>query len=187
MAEDIDITSCCPICKKPITCTIDKITILTASKLPVPFKIEHCGTTFIILIDANFNCIETRMLFNHKKEDGIRSHLIDSEFLSKLTPDDLVVFEYNSKEGFILDRIPDLAEKHLIRVISKSQEVSLSKLIRECAILGKALNRNINREDLLNILDKYVEKEIIIQQEIKIEEEESTSQFKTNILQGGNI
>jgi hypothetical protein len=72
-------------------------------------------------------------------------------------------------------------------VISRNQEVSLGKLLHECGILEKALNRKIGREKLLNILDKYCEKEIIKRQKAKMEEEESSSQFKTNILEGGNI
>ena len=185
LAEEIDIISNCPICKKPITCIIDKRIILNASSLPVPFKIEHCGNKFIIFIDANFKCVETRLLFPVKEED--RNNPIDPRFRSKLTSDDLTVYEYKLESGFLLDSIPDLTERHLIRVILKNKEVSLGRLIRECTVLEKALNKNITREGLLNILDKYAEKEIIIKHELKIEEEESSSQFKTNILQGGNL
>ena len=187
MAEEIEVIGYCPICKKSITFTIDKNLILNASKLPVPFRVEHCKNEFIVFIDANFICKETRLLIKDKKEVNVNSLFNNSKFIAELTPDDLIVYEYNSREGFLLDKIPDLAEKHIIRVISRNQEVSLSKLLHECEILEKALNRNIGREKLLNILNKYIEKGIIIRQKVKMEEEESSSQFKTNILQGGNI
>ncbi len=186
MAEEIDIISSCPICNKPITCTIDRRIILNALKLPVPFKIDHCGSKFIIFIDANFDCIDTRLLFQAKKEAD-HSHFMHSQSHSRLTYDDLIMYEFNSESGFLIDKIPDLTEKHILRVISKNKEVSLGRLTQECAVLEKALNKNISREVLLHILEKYTEKEIIKKYEVKIEEEENSSQFKTNILQRGNI
>lgn len=186
MAEEIDISINCPICKKFIIGTIDRKIIVNALKFPVPFKIEHCGSNFIIFIDANYKCVKTQLL-NKIKIEMEHNHPSNTNFNSVLSPDDLVRYEFNSESGFLLDRIPDLTEKHLIRVILRNKGVSLSRLIQECTVLGKALNRNISRENLLNILEKYVEKEIIMKHEVKIEEEESSSQFKTNILQGGNI
>ena len=186
MAEEIDITINCPICKKSIISTIDKKIIVNALKFPVPFKIEHCGNQFIIFIDANYKCAKTQLLTIIKNEEEY-NHPTDTTFNSVISPDDLVMYEFNSESGFLLDRIPDLTEKHLIRIILRNKGVSLGKLIQECAVLGKALNRNISRENILNILENYVEKEIIIKHEVKIEEEESFSQFKTNMLQGGNI
>ena len=186
MAEEIDISINCPICKKFIIGTIDRKIIVNALKFPVPFKIEHCESKFIIFIDANYKCVKTQLVTKIKNEEE-HNHPTHTNFKSILSPDDLVIYEFNPESGFLLDRIPDLTEKHLIRIILRNKGVSLGRLIKECAVLGKALNRNISRENLVNILEKYVEKEIIIKHEVKIEEEESSSQFKTNILQGGNI
>ena len=115
------------------------MTILNALKFPVPFKIEHCGGKFIIFINANFKCVKTQLLtkINNEKE---HNYSTDTKLNSVLSPDDLLLYEFNSESGFLLDKIPDLTEKHLIRVILKNEGVNLGRLIQECAVLGKALN-----------------------------------------------
>jgi hypothetical protein len=130
--------------------------------------------------------MRTELLTKIKNEEE-PNYTADHKITSILSPEDLIMYEFNSESGFLLDRIPDLTEKHLIRVILRNKGVNLGRLIQECAVLGKALNRNVSREILINILEKYVEKEIIIKNIVKIQEEECSSQFKTNILQGGNI
>ena len=61
--------------------------------------------------------------------------------------------------------------KQILLKISKNHEISLAYLIAELKGLEKALNRTIDRESVLKIVDRYVEKGTVKKQALEITED----------------
>ena len=63
---------------------------------------------------------------------------------------------------------PNVLDKQILLKISKNQEISLAILINELKDLEKALNRTIDREAVLKIVDRYVAKGTINKQLLEV-------------------
>lgn len=192
MVENIEILGTCPICEKAITFHVNKDLLLSATKFPIPFRIQHCKRTLISYVDESFKCLGTQLFIDIYKEennpeDSSIAQPINSQMISQLSPDTKMVYEINELKTDQIEKIPNLIEKHLLRVLLKKRDVSLAMLIEESMILEKALNRTIDKMMILNIIEKYIQKEFIVKHNLKLEEKANSSLIEMNNIERGNV
>ncbi|MFX1279291.1 MAG: hypothetical protein ACFFA3_07730 [Promethearchaeota archaeon] len=176
MSEKISIRSNCPICNKTIIFDIDKEFILKSDRFPVQFLVEHCNASLIAYVDENFevkgiepvnNIIKKRTQTN---DNNIEEELIIPSVIPATKLEEKLVLSSNYDVEYITKEIfPNVIEKQVILQISKSNKISIPSLLQKLSILNKAINRTIDQESILKIIDKYVEKGMINKQFIKIE------------------
>jgi small GTP-binding protein len=122
-----------------------------------------------------------------EKVDGkkILATPITSEFISKLSEDERIVFISNI-DSLDEAKIPNVVEKNIIKSILKHKEISLAVLITKLSPLEKALNRKIDRSTILKVTEKYAQKGQIKKQYLKFDAElESFKNSKT--IQKGDM
>ncbi|MFX1498616.1 MAG: GTP-binding protein [Promethearchaeota archaeon] len=95
---------------------------------------------------------------------------ITDNFLKDLTEDERIIFICNNDCKSIKDDdFPNVLEKSIINSIAKYKEISLAVLISKLTPLEKALNRTIDRNIILKIIEKYVHKGQVKQQYLKFD------------------
>lgn len=178
MSETASILVSCPICKKIIIFDIEKEQISTSQKFPVPFVIEHCEKTLIAYVDAKFKVRGVQPVFNilEKKkvqvqENHIKAEPITPEFISNISSEEKEVLTSNLDcEALKEQKFPNVIEKQILMNIASHKEISIAILIKNLSHLEKAMNRSIDREMILKIVDKYIEKGLIKKQIVRFEE-----------------
>lgn len=184
----------CPLCNKTITFDIDRDLIEKTNKIILPFVIEHCDSVLITYLDKHFdvrgiepvhNILDINKLKQLHNEEITQS--VNSEFIAQLSEDERTIFVCKlGCDSINMDKIPNFLEKQLLKIISKYNEISLAILIKKVTGFEKALNRIIDREIILKILEKYIHRGIIAKQYLKFDEEFSSIK-NSNLIEGGNI
>ena len=194
MSEKKSVLASCPVCKNTFIFDVEKDLILNSHKYPIPFVIEHCGKTLIAYVDAHFNCRGIESVYNiiEKKklevvQDHIKAEPINSEFIDKMSPDEKLIFICDTGYDLLSkEEIPNVLDKQILMTIAKHGEISLAILIKKLSNLEKALNRKIDRETILGIIERYIKKKVIQKQILKFDEGISTfSQSK--VIQSGRL
>ena len=172
----------CPICNKTIYFKIDKNLIEETHKMIVPFITEHCDNVLITYIDKHFNVrgiepvhniLDSMITKKKQNEDIIQP--INSEFIEQLSMDERTIFVCQLEcESINKEQIPNILEKQLLKIISKYNEISLAILLNKVKGLEKALNRIIDRDIILKIIEKYIQKGVISKQYLKFDREFSS-------------
>lgn len=120
-----------------------------------------------------------------KDEKKVVATPITSNFISKLTEDERIVFISNIE--FIDDsKIPNVLEKNIIKTIIKYKEISLAVLMSKISHLEKALNRTLDRSTILKIVEKYQLKGQIKKQYLKFDAELESFE-NSKMIQKGDI
>jgi Ras-related protein Rab-1A len=111
----------------------------------------------------------------------------DSVKIEDLSHDEKIVFVCQVDCDSINNlNIPNIIEKNIVRNISKFKELSLAVLLDKLEPVGKALNRIIDRELALKILQKYIQKGNI--EKHHLNSEKDLQKFKvSNIIKQSNI
>ncbi|MFX1572204.1 MAG: hypothetical protein ACFFB0_05610 [Promethearchaeota archaeon] len=168
MPENITIKSNCPICNKSIIFDLDKEFILNSERFPVQFLIEHCDKSLIAYIDKNFEIKGIESVSNILKnknqiqKDHIQGEPITPEFIQKIPLEEKLIVSSNYDFNYLKkQQFPNVIEKQILLQISKFNEISIGVLLQKLSVLSKALNRTIDQDSLLKIVDKYVEKGLI--------------------------
>lgn len=194
MSQKITVRSNCPICNKTIIFDIDKEFILKAERFPVQFLVEHCDASLIAYLDENFevkgidpvnNIIKKKAQTHNNNVQGVfNAHESNTEIKleEKLVLSTNYDFDYLTKETF-----PNIIEKQILLQISKSNKIDIPTLLQKLSVLSKAINRTIDQDSLLKIVDKYVEKGVINKQVIKIEKKKPKLNDMKTTLRGDVI
>lgn len=155
-----------------------------------------------IAIDNNYQFFETSVL-NRQGIDELLEYLttqifldynekitatpITSNFLKRLTEDERIVFICTVNcESVDQSNIPNVLEKNIIKNIAKYKEISLAVLMSKIAPLEKALNRKIDKNTILKITDKYIQKGQIKKQFLKFDKDLDSFE-NSNIIQKEDI
>ncbi len=172
----------CPECNKIIIFDIDRELVSNSKHYPVPFVIEHCEKTLIAYVDAHFKVRGVQSVYNILKKKNIQvehNHIqaepLTPEFISNITSEEKIILtcEYHCDE-LIKKNIPNILEKQMIMNIAKHKEISIAILIKNLSGMEKALNRTIDQDTILKLVDKYIQKGIIQKQIVKFEKDFST-------------
>ncbi|MFX1314805.1 MAG: hypothetical protein ACFE9T_03010 [Promethearchaeota archaeon] len=182
MNEKKSVLASCPVCKNTIIFDVEKDLILNSHKYPIPFVIEHCDRTLITYVDAQFNCRGIESVYNiidKKKLEVVHDHIkaepINSEFIDKMSSDEKIILICDSGYDLLSkEEIPNVLDKQILMTIAKHGEISLAILIKNLSNLEKALNRKIDRETILGIIERYIKKKVIKKQFLKFHEGIST-------------
>ncbi|MFX1314807.1 MAG: GTP-binding protein [Promethearchaeota archaeon] len=119
-------------------------------------------------VNKVFNNIILKELDNYAEKIITKS--MTQDLMKNLTDDERLIFLSKIDINSINDiEAPNFMEKHIIFNIAKHKEISLAVLLTELAPIEKGLNRKIDKETILKIIDKYVQKGQILKQFIKIE------------------
>jgi small GTP-binding protein len=118
-------------------------------------------------------------------EEKIVATPVTSEFISKLSEDERIVF-ISSFDSFDETKIPNVIEKNIVKTILKYKEISLAILITKLSPLEKALNRKVDRSTILKIIEKYSQKGQIKKQYLKFDSELESFQ-NSKMIQKGDI
>jgi hypothetical protein len=194
LSEKITVRSNCPICNKIITFDIDKEFILKADRFPVQFLVEHCDASLIAYLDENFevkgidpvnNIIKNRtQTHNNNVQGEINAH----ESSEKIKLEEKLVLSANYDFDYIAkERFPNIIEKQILLQISKCNKIDIPTLLQKLSVLSKAINRTIDQDSLLKIVDKYVEKGVINKQIIKSEKKKPKLNDMKTTLRGDVI
>ncbi len=165
----------CPVCKKTITFNVKKEIIEKTKQDPVPVIIEHCESSLLVHIDKYFKVRGIHIVpnlvkmekkenidYNEDSKNNITSKILSEEEINNLPREEKIIYSYNLGPEFIKSqKIPDIREKFIIMFVSKEVEVSLNRILNRLPILEKALNKKVNSEKVIDILDKYVKKGFI--------------------------
>ncbi|MFW9882435.1 MAG: GTP-binding protein, partial [Candidatus Thorarchaeota archaeon] len=120
-------------------------------------------------------------------DDKIIATPITFNFLKNLTEEERIVFictvDYESVDQ---SNIPNVLEKNIIKNIARYKEISLAILMSKIAPLEKALNRKIDKNTILKITDKYIQKGQIKKQFLKFDKDLELFE-NSNIEQKGDI
>ncbi len=120
-------------------------------------------------------------------EDGSKPPQITTNFIKNLSEDEKIIFICKIDcKSFENINIPNVIEKNIINNIAKFKEISLSILLKKLVPVEKAVNRNIDREMVLKIIDKYVKKNQIEKRYIRVEKDLDSLNI-SNIIKQGNI
>ncbi len=107
-------------------------------------------------INELFNHLITNNFLDYK--DRVKSRPLSSIRVEVLSQDEKIVFickiDCESIEGI---NIPNVIEKTILMNVAKFKEISLAVLLEKLDSIGKALNRNIDRETVLKIAQKYIQ------------------------------
>ena len=92
-----------------------------------------------------------------KRDEKVKATPISEEELRRLSSDEKMIFISRISCDSIEDcKVPSVIEKSILFNIAKSKEISLSSLMLKIAPLEKALNRKIDKEFILKIVDQFV-------------------------------
>ena len=101
---------------------------------------------------------------------------------SNLSQDEKIVFICKIDcESFEVINIPNIIEKNILNTIAKFREISLAVLLEKLDPIGKALNRIIDRETVLKIVQKYIQQSHIKKLYLKTEKDLETLNVPTII------
>jgi small GTP-binding protein len=93
-----------------------------------------------------------------KPDEKIKATPISEEELRKLSSEERLILISKISCDRIEDcDVPNVIEKNILFNIAKNKEISLSSLMLKMAPLEKALNRTIDKEFILKIVDRFVE------------------------------
>ena len=93
-----------------------------------------------------------------KQDKKVKATPISEEELKRLSNDERMIFISRITCDSIEDcKVPNVIEKSILYAIVKSKEISLSSLMLKIAPMEKALNRKIDKEFILKIVDQFVE------------------------------
>lgn len=70
-------------------------------------------------------------------------------------------------------QFPNVIEKQVLLQISKHNHISVAVLLQKLSVVSKAINKPIDKDSLLGIIDKYIEKGIINKHMVNLEKEKS--------------
>ncbi|MFX1409811.1 MAG: GTP-binding protein [Promethearchaeota archaeon] len=119
-------------------------------------------------IDEVFNNISLKEL--HNFDEKIVTKSLTKDLIKNITDDERIIFLSKIEISSINDiEAPNFMEKHIIFNIAKHKEISLAGLLTKLAPLEKGLNRKIDKETILKIIDKYIQKGQILKQFLKME------------------
>jgi hypothetical protein len=184
----------CPVCKELIVIEITSDLITKSKRNPVSFIIEHCNKTLITYIDQNYKVRGIQPVYNlmktlepKKPKQLINAQPITPEFINTLTADERIVFLCDSEcDEIVKKNIPNVLDKQILNLIHNQKEISLAMIVSKMAPLEKALNRKIDRDLILKLLGKYVDKGYIKRQEVKFEEDLISLASEAELLQKEN-
>ena len=163
----------CPVCGENFIFNVEvEFFTNTQNHFPVPLLVKHCNNSLIVYVDAQFRVrgaeqVHSILDENHVKgtKDEMQASPIDSDFISKMAPDEKIILSCGkSCQDILQEKFPNVLDKQILLKISKNQEISLAILLNELKGLEKALNRTIDRDSVLKIVDRYVEKGTINKQ-----------------------
>jgi hypothetical protein len=167
------IRSICPLCGEYFNFSIDEGLIRKSHKFPTAVTFEHCNRILIIYLDAHLQVRGVDSAFkvgsNEKHNyhensiDGsILTEIVDRDFIHDKTIEERTLYRFNSRRDAINRQdIPDLFEKQLLKILYKHKELSLHELLQEVLILEKALNIKVNYHLIQNVLEKYVNQNVL--------------------------
>ena len=170
----------CPVCGENFIFNVDvEFFSTTQNHFPVPLLVKHCNNSLIVYVDSDFKCRGAEQVHaildeKHVIESGeeIQANPINSDFINKMAPDEKIVLSCGkSCKDMLQEKFPNVLDKQVLLKISKNQEISLAILITELKGLEKALNRTIDRESVLKIVDRYVAKGTINKQLLEARED----------------
>lgn len=170
------LTSICPICHKQVSFSIDTQIIRNSTRFPVGFLIKHCNKHLIAYIDANYHARGIHPVAssfqetnNEEPSEEYQAEPITPEFILNLPKDERIMFYCeNDCSELNNEKFPNVLDKQLVGIIAKDKEISLAQIIKKAGFLEKALNRKIEKDTVLKILDKYVQKGIISKLILKV-------------------
>jgi hypothetical protein len=177
------IRSVCPLCGEHFKFSIDEGLIRKTHKFPATVTFEHCNRILIIYLDAHLQvrgidsafkvCSDEKHNYREDSIDGsILTEIIDRDFIHDKTIEERTLYRFNSRRDAINRQdIPDLFEKQLLNILYKQKELSLYELLEEALILEKALNIKVNYQLIQNILEKYVNQNVIIKRILEFRED----------------
>jgi len=91
------------------------------------------------------------------EEEKISAAPISDNEIQNLTEEDKTIFMSLVSCDTVDDcKIPNIIEKNIFFNIVKNKEISLSKLLISISPMEKALNRKIDKEQVLTIVDKFI-------------------------------
>lgn len=185
MTEKISITTNCPICKEAVLFDIEEDLFSNSTRFPIQLLIEHCDKQFIVYVDKSHEVKGLQSVSNILDNNQIPSQgkLITSEFIETIAQEEKEILSCNSDyDTLSKQQFPNVLEKQTILCIAKHEEISIAVLMKKLIPLEKALNRTIDREVLLKIIDNYVSKGILNRNYIKFEKEKSNfDELKMNM------
>jgi len=92
-----------------------------------------------------------------KQDEKLKATPISEDELRRLSSDEKMIFISKISCDSIEDcQVPNVIEKNILFNIAKSKEISLSSLMLKMAPMEKALNRKIDKEFILKIVDKFI-------------------------------
>ena len=185
MSRNLSVKTNCPICKKNIVFDVEEELFSNSTRFPIQFIIEHCDKAFIAYVDKNYEVKGLQSINNILDRNQIQTQgePISSEFFENITSEEKQVLSCNSDHDTLTkQQFPNVLEKQILLCIAKHEEISIAILLKKLIPLEKALNRTIDREVLLKIVDKYIDKGIINRNLIKFEKEKSNfDELKMNL------
>lgn len=164
---DRKIRALCPICKKSFSFEIDSEIIKNSKRFPIPFTSDHYheGNVLVVYIDKNYEVRHVEQVHSTKNMKNIKE--LQDKLIVKLPPDHHIIYGCNLKcEEIRAKEIPNIIEKRLLNIISKEKEISLIKILENCRVMEKALNRKIEIGTIKKLLEKYVSEGVIFKREI---------------------
>jgi hypothetical protein len=174
LTENISIKTDCPICEEVISFDIDHDLFSSSKRFPIQLLIEHCDKQFIVYVDENHDVKGIQSISNILDNNHInpQGKLITSEFIESIAQEEKEIISCNSDyDTLSKQQFPNVLEKQTMLCIAKHGEISIAVLRNKLIPLEKALNRTIDTEVLLKIIDSYVSKGILNKQIIKFEKE----------------
>lgn len=78
-------------------------------------------------------------------------------------------------------QFPNVIEKQILLQISKHNQISVAVLLQKLSVVSKAINKPIDKDSLLKIVDKYIEKGVISKHTVKLEKEKLTFNSGVNL------
>jgi hypothetical protein len=170
----------CPVCEQNFIFNVDvDFFSNTQNNFPVPLLVKHCNNSLIVYVDNDYKCrgaeqvhaiLDERHVIENNEE--IQANVIDSDFINKMAPDEKIVLSCGrSCEQILQEKFPNVIDKQVLLKISKYREISLAILISELKSLEKALNRIFDRDSVLKIVDRYVQKGFINKQLLEFSED----------------
>lgn len=158
----------CPICSNSFSFEIEEKILKNAERFPVPFVVNHCNRTILVYVDAQRKVRGSHIVFNSK--DQRKQEMVSNSSAKLLKKDDLAELSIDERtlykcmagcESVKKEEIPDIFEKQVLLILSKEREMSLKSLMERLPKIEKALNKHIGREGLIDLLNKYKNKDII--------------------------
>lgn len=185
MPTNISVKANCPICKEIIVFDIDEKLFSNSTRFPIQFLIEHCDNTFIVYVDQNHEVKGLQSISNILEKNQIQAQgkLITPEFIENIALEAKQVLSCNNDyDTLSKQQFPNVLDKQILLCIAKHREISIAVLLKKLIPLEKALNRTIDQEVLLKIIDNYVNKGILNRNLIKFEKEKSNfDELKMNL------